>query len=249
VIPTVDSQPGRPPPRDEAPSGALRKAIYVLAACVTIAILLVAFSWTLLQDFEQALGPLLLLGLITVIGLAVGLGALIGALVHYGRRHSGVQTLGVVCLALGLLAAGSYTILTTSRYLDPYYRDAVVRQQQSERIGQLWMSRDMYPSCGKVVLQVGEPAREAGRREFRCMRRANGQGTTAELIIVQKGRLSTWYVRTELDRTVEIFIREGALSETDVRGSGYWSYRTCSQDRVQLQNVQDLCVPLRVPVS
>ena len=233
------------PLRDEVRSPALRGAVFVLSACVVMAMAIVILGWSSLRGdpLDDTLGLLLLLGLFTVIGLLVGLAALIGALVHYGRRHSGGRTFGVVCLSLGLLAAGAYAVLVTSRYLDPSYQWAASQLERSQRIGQRWESREVYPACGTVVLALAEPAKDAGQQELRCMRRANEQGEPAELVVTREGYGSTRYVRTEPDRTLVIYVHEGTLASSDPVDSGFWRYRACPQGRVDLRDLRNVCAP------
>lgn len=60
---------------------------------------------------EDAIYNWLLVGLITVIGLLLGLVALVVALVRYGRAHSGGRTALVTLASLATLGIGGYLIV------------------------------------------------------------------------------------------------------------------------------------------
>lgn len=60
---------------------------------------------------EDAIFNLFVVGVLTVVGLAIGFVTLVVALVRYGRAHSGGRTAAVTLASLATLGVGGYLIV------------------------------------------------------------------------------------------------------------------------------------------
>ena len=230
---------------DETPRGALRVALIALALCVAVAIAVTAVSWSSLHSFEyeDSLGTLLLLGLVTVVGGLIGLVTLILAIVNYGRRHGGMRAFVVVCVSLALLLLGGWLIVVLTQPLDPYYQAQQDWLARSDAIGQQWKVREHFPSCGTVTITTQQAVATTGTSEFRCMRRANAAATPAEMQIARPWG-TTWWVRTDRRSVVEVYILQQVRQEENGEASPHWSHRTCYAQQVLLLDAQHICTAL-----